>query len=918
MLFVVLTTYCQYNEDVKGINNFSEGKHEMLENLDRATEDYFTVNFQCVGTGSGVVRRQGSYTNLCGMTENLQEGYYATYTFLPSSGSSLSHLYVNNVDKINELDLYDTGSGMSYSWTISYIHQNYTIVAVFNQAQYYSVDIQCLGSGSGTIRRQGSYTNLCGETDYIQEGYYATYTFLPSSGSTLSHLYVNNVDIVDNSLGYNEIGSGMSYSWSVSNIHQNYTITAVFSQAQYYSIDFQCVGTGSGTIRRQGSYTNLCGGSESIQEGYYATYTFLPSSGSSLSHLYVNNVDKIDELNHYETGSGMSYSWTVSNIRQNYTITAVFNQAQYYSVDFQCVGTGSGTIRRQGYYTNLCGETDYIQEGYYATYSFIPSSESVLSHLYVNNVDMINDLGYYDTGSGMSYSWSVSNMRQNYTITAVFNQAQYYSVGFQCVGTGSGTIRRPGYYTNLCGETDNLREGFYATYSFIPSSGSVLSHLYVNNVDMINDLGYYDNGSGMSYSWSVNNVQQDYAVRAVFNQIQYYSVDFQCLGSGSGTVRRQGSYTNLCGETDYVQEGYYATYLFMPNSVSVLSHLYVNNVDMINDLSYYDTGSGMSYSWSVNNANQDYMVTATFERMHTINVYSSNSNYGTAYGGGVYPHGTQISIYAEPYGGYTFAGWNDGVSDNPRNIIVMSDATYIANFEELPLYTITVLSSNNDYGTAEGGGTFYEGATVTIEAIPRQGYVFTAWNDGNRENPRTITVAGNATYIASFVDVSSEQTYYIRVVSSDEVFGTVTGGGVYAEGTIITIAAIPNPGYAFISWNDSNYENPRQVVVTRNETYIAIFNEEDSGEVGIDACESVRISLYPNPASDELNITSSESIFFIEIVNVMGQIVARMDVGGDSAVCDVSGLANGVYLVRIYDEHSATKGLAIQRKFIKE
>ncbi len=822
VLFIVLTSYGQYVDVVTGVSDSNKDEFGMSENLDFATKDYFSVNFQCVGTGSGVIRKQGSYTNLCGGTDNLQGGYYATYNFIPNTGCSLSHLYVNDVDMINDLSYYESGSGTSYSWPVS-------------------------------------------------------------------------------------------------NIHQNYTVRAVFNQAQYYSVGFQCEGTGSGVVRKQGSYTNLCGGVDNLQEGYYATYTFLPNSGSSLSHLYVNNVDKINELDYYETSSGMSYSWSVNNIRQNYNVRAVFNQSQYYSVDFQCAGTGSGVIRKQGSYTNLCGGSDNIREGYYATYTFLPSSGSTLSHLYVNNVDIVDSsLGYYETGSGMSYSWSVSNIHQNYTVRAVFNQAQYYSVEFQCVGTGSGVVRKQGSYTNLCGGVDNLQEGYYATYTFLPSSGSTLSHLYVNNVDRINELDYYETSSGMSYSWSVNNIRQNYSVRAVFNQIQYYSVDFYCAGSGSGTVRRQGSYTNLCGGTDYVQEGYYATYSFLPNSVSILSHLYVNNVDMINDLSYYDTGSGMSYSWSINNANQDYMVTATFERMYIIDVYSSNSNYGTAYGGGVYSQGTQVLIYAEPYNGYKFVGWNDGVLDNPRNITVMSDATYIAYFEELPQYNITVLSSNNDYGTAEGGGTFYEGTAVTIEAFPQQGYVFTSWNDGNRENPRTITVTEDAIYIASFADISSVNTYVIRVMSSNERFGTATGDGVYAEGTIITIAAIPNPGYAFVSWNDNNHENPRQVVVTRNETYVAIFNEEPSGDMGIDAYESASISLYPNPASDELNITSSENISFIEIVNVMGQVVARMDVNSDSAVCDVSGLANGVYVVRIYDKHSATYGLPIQRKFIKE
>lgn len=67
-------------------------------------------------------------------------------------------------------------------------------------------------------------------------------------------------------------------------------------------------------------------------------------------------------------------------------------------------------------------------------------------------------------------------------------------------------------------------------------------------------------------------------------------------------------------------------------------------------------------------------------------------------------------------------------------------------------YTITVQSNNDAWGTVTGGGTYANGATATIAAIPAEGYYFNTWNDGNTDNPRTITVNGNATYIATFSD----------------------------------------------------------------------------------------------------------------------------------------------------------------------
>ena len=59
-------------------------------------------------------------------------------------------------------------------------------------------------------------------------------------------------------------------------------------------------------------------------------------------------------------------------------------------------------------------------------------------------------------------------------------------------------------------------------------------------------------------------------------------------------------------------------------------------------------------------------------------------------------------------------------------------------------------------------------------------------------------------------------------------WGTVTGGGTYAEGTEITIQAVPNGGYYFNGWNDGNHANPRTVIVTGDATYRASFSSQQS------------------------------------------------------------------------------------------
>ena len=48
------------------------------------------------------------------------------------------------------------------------------------------------------------------------------------------------------------------------------------------------------------------------------------------------------------------------------------------------------------------------------------------------------------------------------------------------------------------------------------------------------------------------------------------------------------------------------------------------------------------------------------------------------------------------------------------------------------------------------GGTFDYGTEISISADAREGYRFVAWNDGNTENPRTITVEQDSTFVAYF------------------------------------------------------------------------------------------------------------------------------------------------------------------------
>ncbi len=77
-----------------------------------------------------------------------------------------------------------------------------------------------------------------------------------------------------------------------------------------------------------------------------------------------------------------------------------------------------------------------------------------------------------------------------------------------------------------------------------------------------------------------------------------------------------------------------------------------------------------------------------------------------------------------------------------------ADVTFTT--QQVPTYTITVYANPSNGGYVTGGGTYNYGTTVNLTANAYSGFTFGHWQDGNTNNPRTITVTGYATYTAYF------------------------------------------------------------------------------------------------------------------------------------------------------------------------
>ena len=142
---------------------------------------------------------------------------------------------------------------------------------------------------------------------------------------------------------------------------------------------------------------------------------------------------------------------------------------------------------------------------------------------------------------------------------------------------------------------------------------------------------------------------------------------------------------------------------------------------------------------------------------YTITAYASDTTMGVVEGGGTYPQGISIVLTARPFAGYRFLQWQDGLDSAVRTVTVDSDATYVALFAavEAPAYTITAYAADPTMGVVEGGGTYPQGTEIQLTARPFAGHRFLQWQDGLADNPRTLVVTGDATYVDTFQTVEA-------------------------------------------------------------------------------------------------------------------------------------------------------------------
>lgn len=177
--------------------------------------------------------------------------------------------------------------------------------------------------------------------------------------------------------------------------------------------------------------------------------------------------------------------------------------------------------------------------------------------------------------------------------------------------------------------------------------------------------------------------------------------------------------------------------------------------------------------------------------------------------------GANTAAAAQEYEGFTAKSFSQAT-------IAADGSTVIAIYYDRNRYTITFKDGPKSiakYENLKFGATFNLPANPASYEDEDAVYNFSGWT------PAVSTiVSGNATYTAQF---TATPKYTITGVATPDGAGTVIGGGKYVSGSKITLTAqCDDSCYEFEKWSDGETSASREVTVSENATFTAIFKKK--------------------------------------------------------------------------------------------
>ena len=385
--------------------------------------------------------------------------------------------------------------------------------------------------------------------------------------------------------------------------------------------------------------------------------------------------------------------------------------------------------------------------------------------------------------------------------------------------------------------------------------GEKMSAPEVVTIPGYNFIGYYDGDNEVDFN---SNITEDTNITAKYETITYnisYDLDDGTVATANPlTYTVEDEFTlNNPTKQGFEFAGWTGTGLDgLTTSVKI-------NKGTTEDLSFTaNYTAGTSTSYKVIHKYQDYNLTT-----YTDEEQSLTGVTGTT----VYPQIRHKDGFIDP----TVTG-----------VMIKADGT--AKLEYTYQRDSFTYSFDTNVTSSKEAGTYLFETEITVSPKEVQGYIFSNWEDGSTDNPRTISLSENTNVVPTYVprddtqytihhcyknlndgcdttdvvghgttgqtieaprvpktgfvtpdaanitilaDGTAELTYtYNRETYTFAVGENITStkvNGTYPYGTEITVTATPAAGYTFSKWEDNSTINPRAITLTKKENIVATF-----------------------------------------------------------------------------------------------
>lgn len=270
--------------------------------------------------------------------------------------------------------------------------------------------------------------------------------------------------------------------------------------------------------------------------------------------------------------------------------------------------------------------------------------------------------------------------------------------------------------------------------------------------------------------------------------------------------------------------------------------------------------------------------------------------------------GCQVKVTAgQATGGEAFSGWES----DPAGVVFMnanasttyftmpaSDVTIKAIFKEAKPYTI-IGATVSQSGLA-GVGSIVNLETAGTRVVGGNTVYFQGWQINKGDG---LVIDNPALAATSFVMIDGEVE--IEALYATAYLININGGTAVLEafeGDIVTITASKRPNMTFTNWTttttgvefvDATAEVTTFVMPASIVDIKANFKNND--ETGLDNQEGDQLLIYPNPATDYINLTNAPATGY-QIYNVSGKVIAQGIANGQPI--QISDLAAGVYVLK--------------------